>query len=283
MSGRPHGFATRAIHAGRRPIRQPVRSSRPCTSPRHTHKRTWARTKGTSTRDPATPRARRWNAAWRSLEGGAHGLCFASGLAATACVLYLLGPGDHAICGDDVYGGTYRQFKRVLRERYGIAFSYVDMTELGNVERALRPETKLVWVETPTNPLLQIVDIPAVVGLTRRVGALVAVDNTFATPCNQRPLELGADVVVHSTGRSTWVAIPTWLAARWSRPTTQWPKRCASIRMPVGATPGPMDCFLVLRGLKTLAVRMRAHQHGRFPGGCPQRAFFNLHAGPQWR
>lgn len=194
-----------------------------------------------------------------------YGLAFASGMAAIDAVLRLVGPGEHVLVGDDVYGGTYRLFQSVLTA-YGLAFDYVDMGDLGAVAAALRPETRLVWLETPTNPLLKIADIAAIAELVRqheRAGGFrqrpfIAVDNTFATPYLQRPLALGADIVVHSTtkylgGHSDVVggAVVTTDAEVY--------ERLKFLQNAVGAVPGPMDCWLVLRGIKTLSLRMERH------------------------
>lgn len=199
------------------------------------------------------------------LEQATYGLAFASGMAAIDTVLRLVGPGEHVLVSDDVYGGTYRLFQRVLAA-YGIAFDYVDMGDLDAVAAALRPETRLLWLETPTNPLLKIADIAGVAGLVRqreRVGGFkqhpfIAVDNTFATPYLQRPLALGADIVVHSTtkyigGHSDVVggAVVTT--------DPQVYERLKFVQNAVGAVPGPMDCWLVLRGIKTLGLRMERH------------------------
>jgi cystathionine gamma-lyase len=192
-----------------------------------------------------------------ALEGGKHGFAFASGLAATDCVLHLLSSGDHVLASDDVYGGTFRIFDKVFR-RHGLSFSYADMSDPANVERALRPETKLVWIESPTNPMLKLVDLAAVARLARARGARTVVDNTFATPFFQRPLEHGIDVVVHSTtkylnGHSDVIggAIVTSDDAL--------AERIGFLQNAVGGVPSPMDSFLVLRGLKTLHVRMQRH------------------------
>ncbi|MEO6991640.1 MAG: cystathionine gamma-synthase [Candidatus Baltobacteraceae bacterium] len=192
-----------------------------------------------------------------ALEGAEHCSAFASGMAATAAVLNLLSAGDHVVVGDDLYGGTYRLFSRVLT-RYGLGFTYVDMTDLPATRAALRPNTKLLWVETPTNPLLRLVDIAAIAEL-RPADAVLAVDNTFATPYLQSPLALGADVVVHSTtkylgGHSDAVG---------GAAITNDPAIAESLRFhqnAVGGIPGPLDAFLVMRGAKTLAVRMRQHE-----------------------
>lgn len=193
-----------------------------------------------------------------SLEGGAHGYAFASGMAATAAVLNLLSAGDHAVVTDDLYGGTYRLFTRVL-ERYGLSFTYVDMSDIDAVRAAIRPNTKLFWIETPTNPLLKLIDIAAVVAL-RRAGQLVAVDNTFATPYFQQPLALGADVVVHSTtkyigGHSDVVGGVAITSDDAIADVIKFHQNA------VGGVPGPHDAWLTMRGAKTLALRMRQHAH----------------------
>ncbi|MDQ3991207.1 MAG: cystathionine gamma-synthase [Actinomycetota bacterium] len=195
-----------------------------------------------------------------SLEEARYGLAFASGMAATATLGYLLRPGDHIVIPNDVYGGTYRLVARVLAE-WDVAFDAVDLTDLEAVGKALREETRLVWVETPTNPLLGIVDIEAVARMAHEGGAMCVVDNTFATPYLQTPLTLGADAVVHSTtkylgGHSDVVggAIATNDGELY--------ERLKFLQNSAGAVPGPFDAFLVLRGLKTLAVRMEAHCRG---------------------
>jgi cystathionine beta-lyase/cystathionine gamma-synthase len=192
-----------------------------------------------------------------ALERAQHGLCFASGLAATDAVLRLLKSGDHVVAGNDLYGGTYRLFERVYRP-FGLDFSFVDAAEAKNVAAALRPNTRLVWIETPTNPLLKVTDIEQVAEVCRGARALLAVDNTFATPYLQQPLELGADLVVHSVtkylgGHSDLVGGAILTSSGELR------ERLAFVQNAVGAVPGPMDCFLVLRGTKTLAVRMDRH------------------------
>jgi cystathionine gamma-lyase len=192
-----------------------------------------------------------------ALEGAAHGLCFASGSAAAATLIHSLSAGDHVIAGDDMYGGTFRLFDKVF-ERLGISFTYLDLTEASNIDAAFRPGTKLVWLETPTNPMLKLVDIADVCARAHARGVAVAVDNTFATPALQRPLELGADLVVHSTtkylgGHSDVVGGAILMNDE------AWRERLAFLQNAVGAVPGPMDCFLTLRGTKTLPLRMERH------------------------
>ncbi len=193
------------------------------------------------------------------LEGGRHGLAFASGMAATDAVLYLFNPGDHILTGNDVYGGTFRLFDKI-RSRYGLTFSFVDTTDLQAVAAALTPSTRLVWLETPTNPLLNITDIQAVSDLLKSHPArpLLAVDNTFATPYLQRPLELGADIVVHSVTKYLGGHSDVVGGAIVVKDQSLYEK-LAFLQNAVGAVPGPMDCFLALRGIKTLPIRMDRH------------------------
>jgi cystathionine gamma-lyase len=192
-----------------------------------------------------------------ALERGEHGVAFGSGLAATECVMHSLPPGARVVCGDDVYGGTYRLFRRVFEQR-GYVFSFVDFNSV-SVDDAIPEGTAMVWLETPTNPLLKIFDIRALAARAHAVGAIVAVDNTFATPIFQRPLELGADIVVHSTtkylnGHSDVVG--GVLVCR----DAAIHEKLRFLQNAVGAVPGPWDTWLVLRGLKTLHVRMQRHQ-----------------------
>ena len=194
-----------------------------------------------------------------ALEGGEYGLAFASGMAATDTVLRLLDAGAHVLAGDDVYGGTFRLFDKVLR-RYGLEFTFVDTTHPEAVAAALTPSTQMVWLETPSNPLLNITDIRAVAEIVHAHPnrPLLVVDNTFATPYLQRPLELGADIVVHSTtkylgGHSDVVGGAVVVKER------DLYEKLAFLQNAAGAVPGPMDCFLILRGLKTLPLRMDRH------------------------
>ncbi|MFL5404955.1 MAG: cystathionine gamma-synthase [Myxococcales bacterium] len=193
-----------------------------------------------------------------ALEGGKHGLAFASGLAATDAVLHLCNAGDHVILGDDLYGGTFRIADKVFK-RLGVELTFVDMTFPQRIEAAIRPSTKLLWTETPTNPMLKIIDLAQVSEICRKRGIVSVCDNTFATPFFQRPLDLGFDVVAHSmtkylNGHSDVVAG----ALVTSRDDLH--ERLAFLQNAVGAVPGPLDSFLVLRGLKTLHVRMERHE-----------------------
>ena len=194
-----------------------------------------------------------------SLEGGVHGLAYASGLGATTNLLHLLKAGDHVVASNNMYGGTFRLFDQVFAP-LGLAFTYVDTADLGAVERALRPETRLLFLETPTNPLLTITDLAGVAALAKGHGGLItACDNTFATPVLQRPLEFGIDVVLHSTtkyltGHSDMVGGA--LVVR----RDDLGQRLRFLQNAVGAVPGPWDCWLALRGIKTLPLRMQRHQ-----------------------
>ena len=194
-----------------------------------------------------------------TLERGSRGFAFASGLAATSTLLELLDSGDHVIAMDDVYGGSFRLFERVRRRSAGLDFSWVDLTDPAKFEAAITPKTKLVWIETPTNPLLKIVDIAAIAAIAKRRGLLVAVDNTFASPMLQRPLEHGADIVMHSAtkfinGHSDIVGGLLVVGDN-----DELGEQLAFLQNSVGAVQGPFDSFLALRGLKTLHLRMRAH------------------------
>ena len=192
------------------------------------------------------------------LEGGVSGHAFASGMAAIACLMTVVKAGDHVVVSRNVYGGTFRYFTRIL-DRYGLTFSWVDTTDLAAVEAAIRPETRMVYIETPTNPVMDITDIAAVAELAHAHGARVAVDNTFLTPYLQRPLELGADFVVHSAtkflnGHSD--SICGVLIAS-TREDADW---FALVQKSSGAILSPFDCFLVMRGIKTLVIRMDRHE-----------------------
>lgn len=194
-----------------------------------------------------------------ALEGGSRGFAFASGMAATATVIELLDSGSHVIAMDDLYGGSYRLFERVRKRTAALEFGFVDLTDPAAFEAAIRPTTKMVWIETPTNPMLKIVDIAAIAAIARKHGLLVVVDNTFASPLVQRPLALGADIVVHSAtkylnGHSDMVGGMAVVGDN-----AELAEQLAFLQNSVGGVQGPFDSFLALRGLKTLPLRMRAH------------------------
>lgn len=193
------------------------------------------------------------------LESGRAGFAFASGMAATSTVLELLEPGDHVIAMNDLYGGTYRVFSQVRQRSQGLDFSFVDLTQLDQLQGALRKQTKLIWVETPTNPMLKLVDLEAIVSFAKKHALLCVCDNTFATPLLQRPLELGFDIVVHSAtkylnGHSDMVGGIAIVGD-----SLELAEKIAYLQNAVGAISGPFDSFLALRGVKTLALRMRQH------------------------
>lgn len=200
--------------------------------------------------------------AFAAIENGKFGLAFSSGVAATDAVIKLLSPGDEVICGNDMYGGTYRLFTKVF-ERFGIKFHYVNMQDAANIRQYVNAKTKLIWIETPTNPLMNITDIAAVSAIAKEAGAWLCVDNTFASPYLQNPLDLGADIVMHSVtkylgGHSDVIQGALMMNDQKLRDDLYF------IQKSCGAVPGPMDCFLVLRGIKTLHLRMQRHcENGR--------------------
>ena len=195
--------------------------------------------------------------AFAIIENGKYGLAFSSGVAATDAVIKLLAPGDEVICANDMYGGTYRLFTKVF-EKFGIVFKYVDTTNVVNIESAITTNTKLVWIETPTNPLMNITDIEAVAKITKSKKLMLAVDNTFASPYLQNPLDLGADIIMHSATKYLGGHSDVIQGALMMN-DTELRDKLYFIQKSCGAVPGPMDCFLVLRGIKTLGVRMKAH------------------------
>ena len=200
--------------------------------------------------------------AYAQIENGRFGLAFSSGVAATDAVIKLLSPGDEVICANDMYGGTYRLFSKIF-EKFGIVFTYVDTTQTLNIQNAISAKTKLIWIETPTNPLMNVTDIEEVSKIAKANGSLLCVDNTFASPYLQNPLDLGADIVMHSAtkylgGHSDVIQGALMMNDASLR------EQLYFIQKSCGAVPGPMDCFLVLRGIKTLHLRMQRHcENGR--------------------
>ena len=250
-------FETRAIHDGQAPDPATGAVVPPIYQTSTFAQSAPAEHKGYEYARTGNPTRAALETAVASLEEGTYGLAFASGMAAITTVAYLLRPGDHVLLPDDVYGGTYRLFVRVL-QRYGIESSYVDMTDLTRVEGALTARTRMVLAETPTNPYLKILDLARIAELAHARDAVVVVDNTFASPYFQRPLLLGTDVVVHSTtkylgGHSDVVGGVAVTSSKEIYETLKFHQNAA------GAVPGPFDCWLVLRGLRTLAVRMDVH------------------------
>lgn len=250
-------FGTKAIHAGVEPdpstgaIMTPIyqTSTYVQTSPGQHKGYEYARTQN------PTRHALQHNLA--ALENGKHGLVFASGLAATDAVLKLLKPGDEIIATNDLYGGTYRIFTKIFQD-FGLKFKFVGMEEAANVEQHITEQTRLIWVETPTNPLLNIIDIPAVARIAQRRNVMLCVDNTFASPYLQNPLDLGADLVMHSVTKYLGGHSDTVMGALITN-DDEVARRLAFIQNASGAVAGPQDCFLVLRGVKTLHLRMQRH------------------------
>ena len=252
------GFSTRAIHAGQRPdpttgaVMTPIyaTSTYAQESPGVNQGYEYARGKN--------PTREAFEACINDLEGGVQAFGFASGMAATSTALELLDAGSHIVTGDDLYGGSWRLFERVRRRSMGLDFAYVDMADLSAVEAAITPKTRMIWAETPTNPLMKLADIAGLSAIAKRHGLLLVVDNTFATPWSQQPLSLGADIVMHSAtkylnGHSD--VIGGVLVAKDAEIAAQ----LKFLQNSVGGVMGPFDAFLVNRGLKTLGIRMKAH------------------------
>lgn len=253
-----YGFETRAIHAGQEPDPTTGAINVPIYQTSTYVQEKLGQHKGYEYSRTGNPTRTALESCVASLEEGRFGLAFASGMGAETTIMYLFKPGDHVVVSNDVYGGTYRLFQRVLAP-YGLSFDYIDMTEPESVRRHIRPETRAVWIETPSNPLMKLVDISAVAAIAHENGAKVVVDNTFASPYGQRPLSFGADIVVHSStkylgGHSDAVGGLVVTDNQEDYDTLKF------LQNAVGAVPGPMDCYLVLRGVKTLGVRMRAHE-----------------------
>jgi cystathionine gamma-synthase len=252
-----YGFATRAIHAGQEPDTATGAVIVPIYQTSTFAQEAVGVHKGYDYARSGNPTRTALETALAALDGGGHALAFASGLAAESAVLMLLSAGDHVIGGDDAYGGTYRLFTKVFA-RLGISFDFVDTRDPEEVAEAIRPETRLVWLETPTNPLLKLADIAKIAEVTRPRGALTLVDNTFASPYLQRPLEQGADIVLYSTTKYMGGHSDVVGGALVLNDDALY-ERLKFLQNAAGGVPGPFDAWLVLRGLKTLAVRMRAH------------------------
>jgi cystathionine gamma-synthase/cystathionine gamma-lyase len=250
-------FSTRAIHAGQDADPATGATIVPVYQTSTYTQTAVGETKGFDYSRTANPTRAALEKQLAALEDAAYGSAFSSGMAATAAILNLLSAGDHAIVTDDLYGGTYRLFAKVL-VRYGLTFTYVDMSDLAAVRAAIQPTTKLLWIETPTNPLLKLIDIAAIVAL-KPAGAFVAVDNTFASPYLQSPLALGADIAMHSTtkyigGHSDAVGGAVLTNDSAIHEVVKFHQNA------IGGVPGPMDAWLTMRGAKTLAIRMREHE-----------------------
>src|SRR5579883_2052863 len=255
---RSWGFATRAIHVGQPPDPTTGAVAVPIYQTATFAQEAVGQHKGYEYARTGNPTRTALEQCLASLENGAHGLAFSSGMGAESALTYLLRAGDHIVAHDDLYGGTSRLFNRLLAA-FGVEVDYVDAGDPAAVAGALRPSTRMIWLETPTNPLLRIIDIAAVAEISRRAGALLVVDNTFASPYLQRPLDLGADIVLHSATKYLGGHSDVVLGAIVTRDAAV-AERLRFIQNAAGAVPGPLDCWLVLRGLKTLAVRMRQHE-----------------------
>ena len=257
--GKKQRIATRAIHAGQQPdpatgaIMTPIFASSTYVQRSPGDHQGWEYSRSHNpTRDA-------YEKCVADLEGGSRGFAFASGMAATATLLELLDAGSHVVAGDDLYGGTYRLFHRVRERSAGLRFTFAALDQPGALREAIRPETRMVWVETPTNPMLKIVDIAAAAEIAHENGALLVVDNTFSSPMLTRPLELGADIVMHSAtkylnGHSDMIG-----GVAVVRDDPELSEKLWFLLNSAGAVQGPFDSFLALRGLKTLALRMQAH------------------------
>ena len=257
--GNRDAFATRAIHAGQEPDPSTGAVITPIYATSTYVQESPGVHKGYDYARSHNPTRFAYERCLADLESGRHGFAFASGMAATATALELIDSGGHVVSMDDIYGGTFRLFERVRRRSAGLDFSYVDLADLAAAEAAIRPDTRLIWVETPTNPLLKLVDLEAIARLAKRHGILAIADNTFASPYVQRPLELGFDAVMHSTtkfinGHSDMVGGALIVGAN-----EELAERVRFLQNAVGGIAGPFDSFLALRGLKTLALRMERH------------------------
>jgi len=258
MSNDSHGIGTKAIHAGQSPDPSTGAVMVPIYATSTYAQASPGEHQGFEYSRSHNPTRFAYERCVAALESGTHGYAFASGLAATSTVLELLDSGSHVICMDDVYGGTYRLFERVRRRSAGLDFSFVDLNDLDAVKAALKPNTKMIWCETPTNPLLKLVDIRRLAEFAKAHGLLLAVDNTFSSPVLQRPLELGADIVMHSAtkylnGHSDIVGGMVVVK------DAALAEQMTFLQNAVGGVQGPFDSFLALRGLKTLHLRMKAH------------------------
>lgn len=250
-------FATKAIHAGVEPDPTTGAIMTPIYQTSTFVQQSPGKHKGYEYARTHNPTRTALQNALAALENAKHGICYASGLGATDAVLKLFKPGDEIIATNDLYGGTYRIMVRVFQD-FGLKFQFVDMSEISNIKNTITPQTKMIWIETPTNPLLKIIDIEAITTISKQKGILTVVDNTFATPYLQNPLDTGADIVMHSVTKYLGGHSDTVMGALMLNDDAL-AQRLAFIQNACGAVPGPQDCFLVLRGLKTLHIRMQRH------------------------
>jgi cystathionine gamma-lyase len=255
MNRQTPGFATRAVHVGQGPDPATGAVVQPIHLATTFAQEGIGRHGGYEYARSNNPTREQLETCMASLESGTHGLAFASGLAATTTAMLLLDPGDHVVYMEDAYGGTFRLFDRVMR-RYGLTFSAVDASQPGAIEAGMTERTRLVWIESPTNPLLRVVDIAAAAAAAHRHGAHLAVDSTFASPYIQRPLELGADIVMHSSTKYLGGHSDV-LGGILVTSEDALAERLRFLQNAAGAVPSPFDCWLLLRGLKTLALRVQ--------------------------
>ncbi|HEY8682980.1 MAG TPA: PLP-dependent aspartate aminotransferase family protein [Rhodanobacter sp.] len=254
----PHGLGTRAIHAGQHPDPSTGAIMTPIYATSTYVQQSPGKHKGYEYSRTQNPTRMAYERCVADLESGVAGFAFASGLAAAATVLDLLDSGSHVIAMDDLYGGTYRLFEKVRRRSAGLDFSFIDLNDGGALKVALKPNTKMIWAETPTNPMLKLVDLAKVAAFAKKHGLILVVDNTFCSPMLQRPLEYGADLVLHSAtkylnGHSDMVG---GIVVAGSKALAE---QMGFLQNSVGAVAGPFDSFLAMRGLKTLHLRMKAH------------------------
>ncbi len=250
-------FGTKAVHAGVEPDPSTGAIMTPIFQTSTYVQESPAKHKGYAYARGANPTRNALQKSIAALENGKFSICFSSGMGATDAVIKLLSPGDEVITSNDLYGGSYRMFKRVF-EKYGIKFHFIDLTDINNVNAYITPKTKLFWLETPTNPLMNIVDIKGCVDIAKKINAIVAVDNTFASPYLQNPLDLGADIVMHSVTKYLSGHSDVIMGALVMNDEKLY-QELAFIQNSCGAVPGPQDSFLVLRGIKTLHLRMERH------------------------
>jgi cystathionine gamma-lyase len=250
-------FGTKAVHAGVEPDPSTGAIMTPIYQTSTYVQESPAKHKGYAYARGANPTRNALQKSIASLENGKYGVCFSSGMGATDAVIKLLSPGDEVITSNDLYGGSYRMFRRIY-EKFGIKFHFIDLTDVKNISPYLNEKTKLMWLETPSNPLMRIIDIQACVALAKKQGITVAVDNTFASPYLQNPLELGADIVMHSVTKYLGGHSDVIMGALVVNDEKLY-QELAFIANSCGAVPGPQDSFLVLRGIKTLHLRMERH------------------------
>src|SRR5947209_14726308 len=254
-----HEFATRAIHAGQEPDPSTGAVMTPIYATSTYVQESPGKHKGYDYSRSINPTRLAYERCIADLESGTRGFAFASGLAAMSTVLELIDSGSHVVVSDDLYGGTFRLFNKVRARSANLEFTYADLTDASQLEAAIKPNTRMVWIETPSNPLLKIIDLAAIAQTARKHNLLTVCDNTFASPWSQRPLEHGFDIVVHSATKYLNGHSDTVGGAAVVRADDALRERLAYLQNALGSVPGPFDSFLTLRGIKTLALRMERH------------------------